>query len=260
MNFYRQTLRSLIAAGKLDPALSTLVIAGGDADRQALLDSGFSNAVISNLDTRMTGNEFAPYGWKFIDGEDLSVEPGEFDQIIVHLALHHFGSPHRGLLEMYRCAGKSVLAMENRDSLTMRVAVRLGFVHIYEFHAVAGHDFQFGGHRNGPVPNAVYRWTEREVHKILLSYDPAYRIPVTFFHGLRLPYDRVQTIRHPVMRLLYRACLLPFGLFFKLFPKQGNDLAIFIDKGARELQPWIDRNTGTLTPHSWAGSGWNAVV
>ena len=55
------------------------------------------------------------------------------------------------------------------------------------------------------LPIAVYRWTEREVHKILLSYDPAYRFPVTFFHGLRLPYERLRAMRHPVMRLLYCA-------------------------------------------------------
>lgn len=252
MSFYIETLRKLIATGKLDPSRSTLVVAGGENDRQTLLDAGFTDVVISNLDTRMTGNEFAPYGWEFLDGEELAVKPDRFDQIIVHLALHHFGSPHRGLLEMYRCAGKAVLAMENRDSLSMRVAIRFGFVPAYELEAVAGHDFRFGGYRNSAVPNAVYRWTEREVRKVMLSYDPAHIVPITFFHGLRLPTHRANRIRNPLARLLFRAVLLPFSLFAFLFPKQGNDFAIFIDKDGRRLQPWIDAETGTLTPRSMA--------
>jgi SAM-dependent methyltransferase len=252
MSFYSETLRKLISTGRLDPTRSTLVVAGGETDRQTLLAAGFTDVVISNLDSRMTGSEFAPFAWEFLDGENLTIEPGRFDQIIVHLALHHFGSPHRGLLEMYQCAARCVLAMENRDSLTMRLAVRLGLVPLYEFQAVAGHDYRFGGMRNTAVPNAVYRWTEREVHKTLLSYDPAYAVPVRFYYGLRLPHERIKAIRNPLVRLPLRAALVPFSLFAKLFPKQGNDLAIFIDKDARRLQPWIDPQTGTLTPRSWA--------
>jgi hypothetical protein len=254
MTFYASTLLRLIKDGSLDPGLPTLVIAGGRTDMLALQAAGFRDVVISNLDPRFKGDEFAPYGWEPLDGENLDVEPGRFAQIIVHLALHHFGSPHRGLLEMYRCAGKSVLAMENRDSLSMRLAVRLGFVQRFELHAVAGNDFRYGGWRSTNVPNSVYRWTEREVHKTLLSWDPAHQVPVRFFYGLRLPYDRAATIRNPVMRGLFRCSLAPFWLFTKLFPRQCNDMAIFIDKGARRLQPWIDPETGGLSERSWAAS------
>ena len=253
MSFYTETLERFTRKGALNPAASTLVIGGGETDRLALLEAGFTNVVISNLDTRMIGNEFAPFEWAFLDGENLKVEEGEFEQIIVHLALHHFGSPHRGLLEMYRCAGKAVLAMENRDSLMMRLAVKLGLALPFEQEAVAGHGFQFGGLRNGAVPNAVYRWTEREVRKVLLSYDPAHKVPVDFHYGLRLPVDRVKAIANPLLRVALKASLLPFSVFARILPSQGNDLAILIKKGLRERQPWIDEATGTLTERSWQG-------
>jgi SAM-dependent methyltransferase len=256
MTFYADMLKRLIADGSIDPTLPTLVVAGGQTDMLTLQAAGFTDVVISNLDPRYNDGDFAPYGWLPLDGENLDVEPGRFAQIIVHLALHHFGSPHRGLLEMYRCAGKSVLAMENRDSLSMRLAERLGFVQRFEFHAVSNNEFRYGGWRSTDVPNAVYRWTEHEVRKTLRSWDPAHQVPVRFFHHLRLPYERIATIRNPLMRWLFLGCLAPFWLFTKLFPRQCNDLAIFIDKGARQPQPWIDPETGGLSERSWSATGW----
>ncbi len=61
MSLYLETVRSLVAEGLLDPAARTLVVAGGTTDRQIMLDAGFTDVTISNLDSRMTGNEFAPY-------------------------------------------------------------------------------------------------------------------------------------------------------------------------------------------------------
>ncbi len=255
MGFYLDTVRKLVAEGRLDPALPTLVVAGGMADRQVLLDAGFTDVTISNLDERMTGPEFAPYQWQFLDGENLAVEEGRFAQIIEHMGLHHCASPHRGLLEMVRCAGKSVLVFENRDSLVMRLAVRLGFVPVYEFEAVAGNDYRFGGWRNTAVPNAVYRWTEREITKALASYDPAHDMPVRFFYGLRLPRERVRMIGNPFVRALFRASLLPFSLLAQLFPTQMNEFGFFIDKRERQLHPWMEAD-GKALSRIWWGSGW----
>src|SRR5215207_3775626 len=142
MSLYSTTIRQLVKEGRLDPSLPTLVVAGGATDRQVLLDAGFTDVTISNLDERMVGNEFAPYKWLFLDAEDLAVEPARYAQIIEHMGLHHCGSPHRGLLEMYRCAGNSVLVFENRDSLAMTVATRLGFVPVYELEAVADNGYR----------------------------------------------------------------------------------------------------------------------
>jgi hypothetical protein len=256
MSFYLDTVRRLVAEGRLDPALPTLVVAGGTTDRDVLLEAGFTDVTISNVDERMTGDEFAPCKWRFVDAEQIDVEPGEFAQIVEHMGLHHCGSPHRGLLEMYRCAGRSVLAFENRDSLAMRMAIRLGFVPEHEFEAVADHDYRYGGYRNTAVPNAVYRWTERDVAKSLASFDPAHDVPVRFFYGLRLPHERIKLIRNPLLKLAFKASLVPFALLAKAMPSQMNEFAFFIDKGARRYQTWIDPATGTLTPRYFDQGKW----
>ena len=256
MSLYADTVQQLVAEGRLDPALPTLVVAGGPTDRQVLLEAGFTDVTISNLDERMIGHEFAPYKWLYLDAEALTVEPGQFPQIIEHMGLHHCASPHRGLLEMYRCAGQSVLAFENRDSLTMALATRLGFVPVYEFEAVAGNDYTYGGQRNSAVPNAVYRWTEREVEKTLASYDPARKAAIRYFYGLRLPHHRANLIGNPVKRLAFKAALVPFSVLSKAFPRQMNEFGFFIDKRASPLQPWIDPETGALTRAYWGKDGW----
>jgi hypothetical protein len=256
MTLYSDTVRLLVAEGRLDPALPTLVVAGGPTDRQVLLDAGFTDVTISNLDERLIGHEFAPYKWLYLDAEALDVEPGRYAQVIEHMGLHHCASPHRGLLEMYRCAGQSVLAFENRDSLTMALATRLGFVPVFELEAVAGNDYRYGGQRNTAVPNAVYRWTEREVAKMLASFDPANEVPVRFFYGLRLPHDRVRMIRNPLKRAAFRAVLTPFAALSRLFPRQMNEFGFFIDKRASKPRAWIDPETGTMTRAYWGKDGW----
>jgi hypothetical protein len=246
--------------GKLDPHASTLVVAGGGTDRDVLLEAGFTDVTISNLDVRMHGHEFAPFKWAFLDGEELEVEPGQYDQIIEHMGLHHCGSPHRGLLEMYRCAGKSVLVFENRDSASMRLATRLGFVTIHEFEAVVANGYEYGGYRNTGVPNAIYRWTEREVDKLLQSFDPAYDVPVRFFYGLRLPDRRVRMLKSAIARAALLASLKPFKLFAQVFPKQMNEFAFFIDKSARKLQPWMAPEADRMTQGFWSKGWWREPV
>lgn len=256
MSFYLSTVKKLVATGDLDPSLPTLVVAGGMKDRQVMLDSGFTDVTISNLDERMLGHEFEPYKWSFLDAENLNVEEGHYAQIIEHMGLHHCASPHRGLLEMYRCAGKSVLVFENRDSLVMRLGVWLGFVPIYEFEAVVGNEYRYGGWRNTAIPNAVYRWTEREVMKSLASYDPAHEFPVRFFYGLRLPHERIRMIRNPMVRAAFKVSLFPFSLFADLFPTQMNEFGFFIDKGRRTPQPWMDTDANALTRSYWGTGRW----
>jgi len=245
LDFYVNTLRTLVATGKLDPDAPTLVIAGGQKDRAALLAAGFTHVTISNLDTRMTGNEFAPYDWALVDGENLPFAEGAFAQVIEHMGLHHCGSPHRALLEMYRVATSGVLAFENRDSATMRLAVKAGVVPTYELDAVRGNDFAFGGHRNTPVPNHVYRWTEREVAKTIASADPGHDVPVRFFYNLRYPVDRVKSFAG-AKRAALLALRLPFTLYAALFPRQANEFGFYIEKAARRLHPWIGDDGATM--------------
>src|SRR5690242_5050032 len=114
MSFYVTTLKRLVASGVVNPEASTLVIAGGQYDKECLLAAGFNRVTISNLDSRMGGEEFRPFEWAFEDAENLSFADNAFEQVIVHAGLHHCASPHRGLLEMFRVAEKFILAFENR--------------------------------------------------------------------------------------------------------------------------------------------------
>ncbi len=245
MDFYVNTLKSLVAAGKLDPHAKTLVIAGGPKDRAAHLAAGFTDVTISNLDTRMVGNEFAPYTWALIDGEAIAAEDGAYEQVIEHMGLHHCGSPHFALLEMYRVARSAVLVFENRDSFTMRLAVSLGLVPNYELDAVRGNDFIWGGYRNTSTPNFVYRWTERDVIKTIACADPAHIIEKQFYYNLRFPDGRIAESRG-MKRLAYMALRLPFTAFAAIFPRQANEFGFFIDKRSRKLQPWMQEDGVTM--------------
>lgn len=239
MSFYRRLLCDLVRDNRLDPTARTLVVAGDDADRAALLDAGFTNVTISNLDPRMDGDALAPYRWKHLDAEALDLPGSSYAQVIVHMGLHHCASPHRALGEMYRVATSKVLAIENRDSATMRLAWRLGLAADYELQAVEDGDYRFGGHRGGPIPNHVYRWTEREIAKTIASLDPAHSVPVAFFYNLRFPDERIGTLRG-WRRAAARAARGPLYLVTRLLPGQANVFAFLVDKSARELRPWMD--------------------
>lgn len=246
LDFYVNTVRELIASGRLDPSASTLVVAGGPKDRAALLEAGFSDVTISNLDTRMRGDEFAPFQWASVDAEEIAFEDDSFDQVIDHMGLHHCSSPHRGLIEMYRVARKCILAFENRDSWTLRLAVRIGLVPTYELDAVQGNDYRFGGVRNTAIPNHVYRWTEREVMKTIASADAAHEVDVRFFYNLRYPIERIASFTR-AKHLLLQALRLPFSVYAAIFSKQANEFAFFVNKASRRTQPWIDPISGGLT-------------
>lgn len=103
------------------------------------------------------------------DAENLTYANGSFDVAVVHAGLHHCYSPHRALLEMYRVSRKQAIAFESRDSFLMRTAVRLGLTLDCEIDAIVGDK---GGVAETGVPNFVYRWTEREVEKVIASFDP----------------------------------------------------------------------------------------
>lgn len=247
MQFYIDTLRKLVASGQLDPHASTLVVAGGSKDRAALLEVGFTRVTISNLDPRMSDHGFAPFDWAFIDAENIAFKDDAFDQVIDHMGLHHCGSPHRALLEMHRIARKGVLVFENRDSVTLRLAVRLGVVPAYELDAVRGNEFLYGGFRNTAIPNHVYRWTEREVTKTIASADPAHRATIRFFYNLRYPAERIGSMKG-LKRLALQGLRLPFGVYAAIFPRQANEFGFFIDKVSRRAQAWIDADSGELDP------------
>jgi hypothetical protein len=230
--FYRRTLERLVGAGEVSTDDGLLVVCGGPVDRDTLAGLGFNRVIITNLDERMVGDEYAPYPWRREDAEALTDADDSVDWGVVHHGLHHCASPHRALGELLRVGRKGAIVFEARDSLAMRAALRLGLVEEYETTAVRANDGRWGGVRNGPVPNYVYRWTEREVHKTVNSLLPMYDHDISFSYGVRIPTDRLGGGR------AVRVAATVAPVLERLAPRQGNEFAFVIRKNVR-LKPWL---------------------
>lgn len=225
-DFYCDVLGRLISSGDISAGDRVLVVCGGPLDEAVMKSLGFRNFEITNLD----GNDDHRQ-----DAECLTYDDETFDLAIVHAGLHHCYSPHRALLEMYRVARKGVIAFESRDSILMRVAIRLGLTLDYETDSVSNGK---GGVANTGIPNFVYRWTEREVIKTIASFDPAHEPAVQFFYDLRFPIQRLSSSGATIMRA-FALAIEPFSrVIARLAPKQCNEFAFIVTKRSR-CHPWI---------------------
>src|ERR1700750_2042880 len=174
------------------------------------------------------GDEFAPYAWSRQDAESITFGDGAFDFVVVHQGLHHCHSPHRGLLEMYRVARRGVLAFEPRDTRLVRLGVRVGVGAQCEICAVAGNGLKAGGVANSATPNFIYRWTEREIEKTIRTFWPAGRAGFRYFCALRVPKERMLSMKNRLVAGALEALLPVVRLFAKVFPGQSNCFAFAI--------------------------------
>lgn len=234
-------LKQLLKDGSVTAEQTVLVVCGGTFERELFLGLGFVNVTISNLDTQYRAS-LSPFEWSRQDAENLDYPDNSFDIVFVHAGLHHCHSPHGGLLEMYRVARLTIIVIESRDSMAMRIAKRFGFTEEYEIEAVSSQNFVSGGVGNGPIPNFIYRWTEHEILKTVKSFEPRYVPRARFFYGLYLPYQRFRSTQRSVTRFF----LVVFGpiveLLAKVVPKQGNQFAFALSKGG-QLQPWLRQDS-----------------
>jgi hypothetical protein len=99
---------------------------------------------------------------------------------------------------MYRVARKAAIAFESRDSLLMRAAVKLGFTMDYETDSITADGK--GGVAESGIPNFVYRWTEREVWKLIATFDPSRKPRIEFFYDMRIPIQRLTRSGNHAMR------------------------------------------------------------
>jgi SAM-dependent methyltransferase len=227
--FYLDVLTRLAEAGTISVSDSVLVVCGGPLDEAALRQMGFTDFTITNLDSGMANHRQ--------DAENLSYENDSFDVVIVHAGLHHCHSPHRGLLEMYRVARKCAVAFEARDSLMMRIAVRLGLTMDYEVTSISADGK--GGVADTGTPNFVYRWTERDVHNTIASYDPA-RVPkIDYFYDLRIPIQRFVRNGNVALHIVGLMVEPMSKVLAAIAPKQCNEFAFAVSKTGR-MQPWIN--------------------
>lgn len=239
-DFYSHTLSTLLSRGEISLDDSVLVTCGGPVDRDAFLSLDFKKVTITNVDEQFAPDVFAPYSWEFQNAESLTHSDSSFDFVVSHSGLHHCRSPHRALLEMYRVGRKGILVFEPRDSILLRLGVRLGLGQDYELAAVVCNEARCGGVTNSVVPNYVYRWTRREVEKAICSYAPETKHRIDYFYALRVPTAALSLQGRRLHR--YLANLL--GLFAGLahaFPFIANNIAFFVAKPEvpRDLQPWL---------------------
>ncbi len=241
-NFYRRTIVRLIP----NRNSSVLICGGGSFDKLVFELCGFTNVTVSNLDSRMTGNEYAPFHWAYEDAESLSYADASFDYVVIHAAVHHASSPHRVLTEMYRVARKGVLAIESRDSWIMRLLERYGLTQVYEHAAVYYNGCQFGGVNNTEIPNFVYRWTEREIEKTIKSYAPYAWHRFDYAYETSFPLTPELEKNGMLKYILLRLAQPFFWLLTRLFIRQQNLFAFFIEKPTLpdHLFPWIRLTDG----------------
>jgi SAM-dependent methyltransferase len=246
--FVQSVLEKLLAEGVLLRSDAVVAVCAGQAERDVFTRLGFSDVTITNLDERLDAPEVAPFRWSRENAERLSFEDGSFDFSFVADGLHHCPSPHRALLEMYRVARKGIVAIESRDSLLMRTAVRLGLTPEYEVEAVVDNDFKWGGLNNSHIPNYIYRWTEADFRKTIKSFDPKGEHRFRFFYGLNLPYEQARMKKSPVKLAVVVATDRLLRGLTRVFEKQRNTLAMVALKPEvpHDLWPWLKKANGEI--------------
>jgi SAM-dependent methyltransferase len=241
---YTKALTALLSEGAITLGDSIVVFCGGTVDVDALRALGFSDVTITNLDERYEG--CAPYQWSLQNAERTTYADRSFDWAFVHAGLHHCESPHRALLEMLRVTRKGVLVIEARDSALMRVANKLNLSPEFEIHAVINEKRLLGGVSNGPVPNYIYRWTEREVQKLVESRYPERANAFRYFYGMRQPLFCGYTgAKRAAALTIWQAA----RVFQAVFPRQGNTFA-FAVLHSDKVKPWMTAD-GKMVREDW---------
>jgi SAM-dependent methyltransferase len=162
-----------------------------------------------------------------IDARYIRFKDKYFDYTFANAILHHIDLPHLAVSELYRVSKRGVLIIEGNDSLVMRISTYFNFSEEYEKSATINEQ---GGLLGTSIPNYVYRWKEREIIKLLNSYNPEIFHKIYFAYDFYLKNEGVKKI-HSVFKAIIRIILEPFlNIFLFIFRKQGNLISIYIDK------------------------------
>ena len=245
-------IRHFVSVCGVDTSQPVLVVGGSQDDTEILSACGFETIVLTNLDASSLP----------IDAENIDLPDDSYPLVFAHAVLHHCRCPQKAVGEMVRVSQNNVFFIEPNDSWTLRLLVRLRLSFPYEIAAVVDNEYVNGGMRNGPIPNYIYRWTERELQKSVLAYHPERRFdihayPYWDFYAnerelLLRKESRVAELAKKVgprnlLNLLHvsQAC---FNAFTPL-RSQGNKLFGAISK--RDLQTWITSENGTYRLKKW---------
>jgi len=240
-DFYGTVINKLLRKGRILKHDSILVTAGGARDKETWEACGFKKVIISNVDDRMKGDEFAPFDWSYQDVERMTLADNSVDIVCIHSGLHHCGCPQAAVIEMLRVARKGIILLEPYDNFVTKMGARFGFGQKYETAAVFYSGYTHGGLRNGPVANYVYRFTRWELEKTVSTAHPEGPVELEFMHALRIPWEQLKGRRNKIP--YYLTCIVrPFlNLASRLLPEQGNCFAAYIAKRTDKdpLWPWV---------------------
>jgi SAM-dependent methyltransferase len=167
--------------------------------------------------------------WLSADAHCLPFEPDTFDIAFVADGLHHCRAPHLALTEMVRVARRGVIVVESRESWFVRTALRAGLAAEYEINNRLLSTRTRGGADFGPVPNFVFRWTEREFEKTVRCYKPELTFDFHYFYGVSMPTGSGRKAN-----MLRAARVLPA----RVAPRQGNLFAMCAFRST--LQPFLE--------------------
>ena len=217
---------------KIDKNSNFLLISASEKEIKILQDLGYSNFSISFHDEheemihKENGFELNKNSFK-TDIRNMEFENKSFEYVITNATIHHVDLPHKAVAEMYRVANKGVLIIESNDSLIMRMACKLKITSEFEVDSV-DKEKKTGGLLDTGIPNYVYRWTEREVLKLLKSYDPSNINYVEFSYENDL--TNIKPKKNLTINIILEIIKISSKVFFYIFKKQQNCMSIFIDK------------------------------
>lgn len=229
-------LDAMLDSGKMRQDDTLLIVFGGEFDRLVTARLGFTKVTLSNISGAVGDFHF--------DARQIPYADCSFDHVLAHAGIHHCSRPHQAVCEMYRVARKSVMFFEAQDSWMMRLLVKLGVTVDYEWNAILDRRLRRGGVDDLPIPNYVYRWTRREVEKMVRSLDPAHIPFISFIIEWDFTYRRVgRRLQRTALRILpfwalNGICWVLVSLFNFLFARYGNTFFARIEKRGTE-QPWM---------------------
>ena len=161
-----------------------------------------------------------------------------FEYAITNATIHHIDLPHKAITELYRVAIRGVLIIESNDSFTMRLATKLKLAEEFEVSSI-NKDKNSGGLLDTAIPNYVYRWNEKEILKLLKSFDPKNINFVNFDYASDLTNFRNRD--NYIENVLLKILIITGKIFFFFFKKQQNCMSIFIDK-TKIKKRWPNKN------------------
>jgi SAM-dependent methyltransferase len=240
VKFNKKIFERLLKLNKIRKQDSILAVGALKAERDLFVELGFKNVTISNI-TKTDSRAAAPFKFIRQDVKKITLPNNSFDFVFVSASLHHCSSPVGALLEMYRVAKKGIIIIEPRDSSSLRFGQKIKLIPEYELAAVIDSDFTHGGVNNTEIPNYVYRWTERELKKIVSSFNPVGEHKFIFFYKFNPSFSQTKLMGHKIKYYSLKTCASLVKPFVWLFKKQGNSFGavIFKPRIPRDLFPWL---------------------